>query len=184
MKKTLITLAIGLGLASNAAFAAETGSIRFFGTITAGPCNIQVVDPISKQPLDRVDMGNPAASKFVAIGDEASTRPFGLMVNPGTGCIIDPNVPVRVTFSALHGGAGAGGALYGLESGTGSAKNVALTIKDDTATAIPNGVPSKEYSLDATDPTIMLFSAAYKSTAAGVTAGAANTDIGFSVDIP
>lgn len=182
MKQTLIALGIGLGLASTTALAAETGSIRFYGNITAGPCNIEIVDPVGGNPLDRVDMGNVAASRFATIGDEAQSRLFGLKVTPGAGCVVDPTTPYHVTFTALHGGAGTGGELYGLESG--GAQNLAMIIKDDAGTAIPNGVPSKDYLLDDTDPTVMRFSAAYKSTATGVTAGAANTDVSFSIDIP
>lgn len=181
MKKTLITLAIGLGLASNAAFA-NTGSINFYGQVHAGTCPIVIVDPSTGLPMARINMGNVNVSQFTAIGDEAASRAFGMRITPGGGCTITAGSSAKVTFTAAYGGAGAAGELYALEPG--GANNLALTIKDNAGTPVVNGTPSKDYPLDDTNPTTMIFSAAYKSTAAGVTAGTANTDVQFLVDIP
>lgn len=179
MKKTLITLTLGLGLASNAAFA-NTGSINFYGQVTAGTCPIVIIDPSTGLPVARVNMGNVNVSQFNAIGDEAASRAFGMRVTPGSGCVIGGNA--KVTFTAAYGGAGTGGALYALEPG--GANDLALTIKDNAGKPVVNGTPSKEYPLDKTNPTTMIFSAAYKSTGTAVTAGTANTDVQFLVDIP
>ncbi|KAF1311375.1 fimbrial protein [Pseudomonas putida] len=181
MKKTLITLAIGLGLASNAAFA-NTGSINFYGQVHAGTCPIQIIDPSTGLPVARINMGNVNVSQFTAIGDEAASRAFGMRVTPGGGCVVTAGTSAKVTFTAAYGGAGTGGALYALEPG--GANNLALTIKDNTGAPVVNGTPSKDYPLDDTNPTTMIFSAAYKSIGTGVTAGTANTDVQFLVDIP
>lgn len=79
MKKTLIALAVGLGLASSAAFA-NTGSINFYGQVHAGTCPIEIIDPSSGLPVARVNMGNVSVSQFKATGDEAASRAFGMRV--------------------------------------------------------------------------------------------------------
>ena len=179
MKKTLITLAIGLGLASNAS--ANNGSIHFHGHVYTGTCPIVIIDPSTDLPMSRVNMGNVNASQFKATGDEAGTRAFGMRITPGGGCVVNAGT-ASVTFTGGYGGAGTGGALYALAPD--GAKNLALTIKDDTGTPVANGMPSKDYIVDPTDETTMIFSAAYKSVGTAVTAGSANTDVQFLVDIP
>lgn len=181
MKKTLLTLAIGLGLASNAAFA-NTGSINFYGQVHAGTCPIVIIDPSTGLPVARINMGNVSVSQFNAIGDEAASRAFGMRVTPGGGCVVPPNSSAKVTFTAAYGGAGTGGELYALEPG--GANDLALTIKDNAGTPVVNGTASKDYPLDDTKPTTMIFSTAYKSIGTAVTAGTANTDVQFLVDIP
>lgn len=182
MKKTLLTLAIGLGLASNAAFA-KTGSINFYGQVHAGTCPIEIIDPSTGLPVARINMGNVSVSQFENPGDEAALRAFGMRITPGSGgCTIPSTKKTQVTFTGAYGGAGTGGALYALEPG--GAKNLALTIKDNDGTPVVNGQPSKEYPLDDAKPTTMIFSVAYKSVGADVSAGTANTDVQFLVDIP
>ncbi|MFJ7009305.1 fimbrial protein [Pseudomonas putida] len=181
MKKTLITLAIGLGLASNAAFA-NTGSINFYGQVHAGTCPIVIIDPSTGLPMSRVNMGNVSVSQFKAVGDEAALRAFGMRVTPGGGCVVGAASTATVTFTGAYGGAGTGGALYALEPG--AATDLALTIKDNDGTPVVNGTRSKAYTLDPVNPTTMIFSAAYKSVGTAVTAGSANTDVQFLVDIP
>jgi len=180
MKKTLIALAVGLGLASSAAFA-NTGSINFYGQVHAGTCPIEIIDPSSGLPVARVNMGNVSVSQFKATGDEAASRAFGMRVTPGGGCVVTPGSNAKVTFTAAYGGAGTGGTLYALEPG--GANDLAMTIKDNTGTPVDNGSASKDYPLHATNPTTMIFSAAYKSIGPAVTAGTANTDVQFLVDI-
>ncbi|EKT4485041.1 type 1 fimbrial protein [Pseudomonas putida] len=179
MKKTLITLAIGLGLASNAAFA-NTGSINFYGQVHAGTCPIVIIDPSTGLPMSRVNMGNVNVSQFKTVGDEAALRAFGMRVTPGGGCVVGGTA--TVTFTGAYGGAGTGGALYALEPG--AVNDLALTIKDNDGTPVVNGTRSKAYTLDSVNPTTMIFSAAYKSVGTAVTAGSANTDVQFLVDIP
>lgn len=177
MKKTLLALA--LGLSGTAAFA-NTGSINFYGQVHAGTCPIVIIDPQTGLPMSRIHMGNVNAAQFETVGAEAASRPFAMRVTPGSGCTVTTGKG-SVTFTGAYGGAGTGNALYAMQPG--GATGVALTIKDDTGAPVVNGTLSKEYDLDDTNPTDMLFSAAYRSVDAAVTAGQANTDIQFVVDV-
>lgn len=175
MKKTLITLGLTLGTLTGVAHA-NTGSINFHGQVTAGTCSIEIVDPTTGLPLSRVFMGNVPASNFEAVGTEFGTRAFSMRVTPGTNCVTASKTGV-VTFTGAYGAAGAASDLHALEPG--SAAGLALAIKDNAGTLIANGSDSRDYDLDDTNPTDMLFSASYRSTAATVTAGTANTDIAY-----
>ncbi|WP_043203470.1 fimbrial protein [Pseudomonas putida] len=184
MKKALLALALGITSSTTFAATVGTGSIHFYGRIDSGTCPIEIIDPVTGNPEsgNRILMGNVDASQFKAANDEAAARSFGMRITPGGGCTVSPGDVANLTFTGAFGGAGTGGTLYALESG--GATNLALTLKDNTGDPIANGSTSKDYPLDETQPTIMLFSAAYKSTAAAVTAGAANTSVQFVVDIP
>lgn len=177
MKNT--ALALILGLASTTAFA-NTGSINFHGEVHAGTCPIIIIDPQTGLPMSRIHMGNVNAAQFKTAGAEAASRPFAMRVTPTAGCVVTTGEGT-VTFTGAYGGAGTGNALYALQPGGSS--GLALTIKDDTGTAVANGALSKEYTLSTTAPTDMLFSAAYQSVAGTVTPGQANTDIQFLVDV-
>ncbi|AYN15118.1 type 1 pili subunit FimI [Pseudomonas monteilii] len=184
MKKALLALALGITSSTTFAATVGTGAIHFYGRIDSSTCPIEIIDPITGNPEsgNRILMGNVDASQFTAAGSEAAARSFGMRITPGGGCTVSPNDVANLTFTGAFGGAGTSGALYALEAG--GAQNLALVLKDDTGTPIANGSTSKDYPLDPTKPTTMLFSAAYKSTAAGVTAGPANTSVQFVVDIP
>ncbi|TLP61069.1 MULTISPECIES: fimbrial protein [Pseudomonas] len=175
MKKTLIALGLSLGATAGIAHA-NTGSINFHGQVTAGTCSIEIIDPSTGLPLSRVFMGNVPASKFEAIGTEFGSRAFSMRVTPGTNCDTTGKKGV-VTFTGAYGAAGAGGDLHALEPG--STDGLALAIKDITGALIANGSDSKDYDLDETDPTDMQFSAHYRSTAASVAPGPANTDLAY-----
>lgn len=182
MKHMLIPLAIGLGLASSTAFAAEVGrgSINFYGQINSSSCPIEIIDPSTGLPVARINMGNVNAAQFGNVGTEAAQRTFGMRITPG-GCSVQAGQSALVTFTGAYGGAGAGGTLYALEPG--GATNLALVIRDSKDKPIFNGQQSNAFPIDATDPTTIIFSAAYQSTGAPVSAGSANTDVAFVVDI-
>ena len=178
MKKLLTTAALAMSLSSTAF--ANTGNIEFYGTITSGTCSIEIVDPATGGKLDRVSMGNVASGRFTAVGSESNLRPFAMRVTPDTGCDTSANKGY-VTFKGRFGSTGTGGVLHALKAG--GATNLGLAIKDNSNTLIPNGSESKAYDLDATNPTDMLFYAAYRATAIPVTAGAANTVVSFDFDL-
>ncbi len=184
MKKAFIALALGITSSTTFAATVGTGAIHFYGTIDSSTCPIEIIDPVTSNPEggNRILMGNVDASEFKATGSEAASRGFGMRITPGAGCDILPGSVANVSFTGAFGGAGTGGALYALEPG--GAQNLALVIKDESGTPIANGSSSKDYALDPVQPTLMRFSAAYQSTAAAVTAGAANTSVQFVVDIP
>ncbi|UVL79955.1 type 1 fimbrial protein [Pseudomonas putida] len=185
MKKALLALALGITSSTTFAATVGTGSIHFYGRIDSGTCPIEIIDPVTGNPEsgNRILMGNVDASQFTGNGSEAAARSFGMRITPGGGCAVKTGDVANVTFTGAFGGAGTGGVLYALEPG--SASNLALTLKDNTGAAIPNGSVSRDYPLDENNPTTMLFSAAYKQSAAtAVTAGPANTSVQFVVDIP
>lgn len=177
MKKLLTTAALAMSLSSTA-FASDF--IEFNGTITSGTCAIEIVDPATGSKMDRISMGNVASGRFTAIGSEGNLRPFAMRVTPGTGCDTSTNQGY-VTFNGAFGSAGTAGELHALEAS--GATNLGLAIKDKTNTLIANGSESKPYDLDDTNPTDMLFYAAYRATAIPVTAGAANTVVSFVFDL-
>ncbi|QCI11374.1 type 1 fimbrial protein [Pseudomonas putida] len=180
MKKILV--ALGLGMASHQALA-NTGAINFFGQVQSGTCAIEIIDPSTGLPASRIRMGNVNASEFKKADDEAASRSFGLRLTPGSaGCILLPGANASVTFTGSYGGAGASGTLYALEPG--GASGLALVIKDNLGAPIDNGVASRPYPLHDSLPTDMIFTAAYKAIDASVTAGLANSDVQFRVDIP
>lgn len=176
-----IALALSFGLASSSSLA-DTGSISFHGQIDAGTCAIEIIDPDTGLPLSRVYMGSVNTAQFTHVDQEAVVRAFAMRLTPGAGCLLVPGANASVTFTGSYGGAGARGTLYALEPG--GSTGLALSIKDDSGVPVAHGVPSKLYPLDDSRPTRMLFSAAYKAIALPVTAGQANTDIRFLVDIP
>ncbi|MDZ5602162.1 type 1 fimbrial protein [Pseudomonas sp. RP23018S] len=177
--KTLV-FAIGLVLTSQQTMA-NTGSIGFFGQVNNGTCPIEIIDPSTGLPANRIYMGNVNTAQFEQEDDEAATRAFGLRITPGNGCILLPGANASVTFTGNYGGAGANGTLYALEP-TG-ASGLALIIKDNLGTPIDNGLASKQYPLHDSKPTDMLFSVAYKAIDTQVSAGFANGDVQFRVDI-
>ena len=176
-----LVIAFGLAMASQQTLA-NTGSINFFGQVSSGTCAIEIIDPSTGLPTSRIFMGNVNAAQFKQADDEAANRAFGLRLTPGRGCILLPGASASVTFTGSYGGAGASGTLYALEPG--GAKGLALIIKDNVGTPVDNGIASKQYPLHDSQPTDMLFSAAYKATATQVTAGFANSDVQFRVDVP
>lgn len=174
MKKTFIALALTMGATGMAQ--ANTGSINFHGQVTAGTCSIEIIDPTTGLPLSRVFMGNVPASEFTAVGTEFGSRAFSMRVTPGVACDLSTQKG-SVTFTGAYGPAGGASDLHALEPG--STSGLALAIKDSNGALIANGAESRDYDLSATAPTDMLFSAHYRSTAATVAAGPANTDVAY-----
>ncbi len=179
-----VLFAVGLSMTSSASFAATvaTGSVHFFGNVDSGTCAVEIIDPSTGQTASRILMGNVNSAQFKQADDEAANRSFGLRLTPGDGCILIPGTSATVTFTGKHGSAGAAGTLYALAPG--SSTGLALIIRDDLGTPISPTVPSRQYLLNDSKPTNMLFSAAYKATTSSVTAGLAKTDVGFNIDIP
>ncbi|MNF52752.1 Type-1 fimbrial protein, A chain precursor [compost metagenome] len=185
MKKSLLTLPLGLALAlaGQAAFAL-TGTINFQGRIDSVTCPIDVIDPVTGAPGGPILIGYTYTDKFPNVGDESVGKTFQLKITPGAGCTVPPgSTAATVTFSSVHGGVGPGNELYGLKPLTGVATGLGVAIKDNLGALIPNGGTSKSYPISITDPSTMAFHAVYKSHAATVTAGPAEADVNFTVNI-
>ncbi len=180
MKQSL--LALSLLLAGTSAFA-TTGTINFNGQINGSTCAVEVVNPESGAVGNLVQMGAPLVADFGAVGSEAGGRSFALRVSGQ--CGLDPESPnyAAVTFTGVQGGAGADNSLFAIKGGTGTAKGVGVVLKDNTGTQVKNGDASAQYPLNGTGASNLFFTAAYRSTLAAVTAGAADADVAFVVSI-
>lgn len=179
MKKTLMALA--LGLASSAAFAAdETGKILFKGHINGGStCPIEVVEP-GLGGLGWVDLGVYPV-KYFASSTSTTDVAFALRVEADATCVIAPGSEATVKFDSVNGDAGAAGEFYAIR--TAGAGGVALEIKDEDYKSIPPRTDSKNYPLASTGTTDMKFYASLTKTGT-VTDGAANADVNFTVTLP
>jgi type 1 fimbria pilin len=180
MKKTLIALALAMG-ASAAHALPDTGTILFTGKVNGNTCSIEIVDPYNGAVLNPIVLPEAEASQLTgAVDKESSPLGFGLSITAGTSC--DPTGKKGVvSFSGKDGPAGAGDTLHALHAG--SAAGVALAIKDNTGTVIPWGAESKEYDLNDTGESTMLFYANLRSTAATVSAGPVNATVPFVFEL-
>jgi type 1 fimbria pilin len=182
MKTSLFALPLGLalGLAATSAFA-TTGTINFSGKITSATCPIEIVNPESGATGNLVPLGAVDTGVFKGTGTEGGGRGFQMRITPDSACVLDPTkLNATVTFTSVQGG---GGDHYGIKPVAGAATGVAVAIKDNTHALVKNGTRSAIYPLSATDPTLMYFTALYIATAATVTAGPADADVNFRVDI-
>ncbi|MBH3430262.1 fimbrial protein [Pseudomonas alkylphenolica] len=180
MKKTLVTLA--LGMACNSAFAAdETGPLNFYGNIYGGgTCPIEVVDPRSGV-IPKVSLGNFTNKYFTTSGTATPDVAFALRVTPGDGCVIPPDAKTTVTYVPLSGIVGTN--LYGIRRGPVTGLGVA--IKDRNHTKVVPNVASIEYDLYESLPTDMIFHASYESFEDEVTGqGLAEAEVTFVVSLP
>ncbi|MDU9389385.1 fimbrial protein [Pseudomonas sp. zfem002] len=179
MKTFLI--ALPLLLVGTSAFA-TTGTINFSGQINGSTCSVEVVNPDSGAVGNLVQMGAPLVSDFPAIGSEAGGRSFALRVKGECGLSADDPNYATVKFGGIQGGAGADQSLFGIKPGAGTARGVAVAIRDRTGTQVRNGEDSAQYPLNATGASDLFFTAVYQSTAA-VTAGSADADVAFIVSV-
>ncbi|APC14458.1 hypothetical protein BLL42_01420 [Pseudomonas frederiksbergensis] len=182
MKTSLfaLPLALAMGLAATSAFAAD-GRINFTGKISSATCPIEIVNPENGNVSNLVSLGWVDSSAFKGVNTVAGERSFQMRVTPGSACVLDPlKLDATVTFNSVYGG---GGDHYGLKPNGSPARGVAVAIKDVSGAFIKNGDTSVVYKLDATDPTLMDFSAMYIATAATVTPGPADSDVEFTLSL-
>lgn len=182
MKLSLLTLPLGLMLSVAVTSAyATTGTINFAGKITSATCPIQIINPETGLEDNTVPMGEVDVSEFTSVGTQRGGGGFQMRITPDSVCVMDPSkLNATVTFTSVQGG---GGDHYGIKHVSGAATGVAVAIKDFTGALIPSGSTSAIYPLNETDPTLMYFVASYISTQATVTAGPAQADVNFSVNI-
>lgn len=182
MKTTLLALPLSLamGLLATTANAAD-GRINFTGKINSSTCPIDIVNPDNGAVSNLVNLGWVDSKAFTAVGATAGERIFQMRITPGSACVLDPTkLNATVTFNSVYGG---GGDHYGLKPLSNSATGVAVAIQDKSNNYIKNGDTSVIYQLSETDPTLMDFKAMYIATAASVTAGPADSDVEFTLNI-
>ncbi|WP_278940017.1 fimbrial protein [Pseudomonas helleri] len=182
MKTSLFIFPFGLALslAATSAFAFD-GTINFSGKISSATCPIEIVNPESGAVSNLVPLGSVDTGDFNGKGSEGGGRGFQMRITPGSSCVLDPaKLNATVTFRSVQGG---GGDYYGIKPVAGAATGVAVAIKDNTGTLLKSGDASAIYPLSETDPTLMYFTAVYIATAGAVTAGPADADAEFRVDV-
>ena len=181
MKNTLFTLSFGLAISAVATSAsAFDGTINFAGKINSATCPIEIIDPVSGQEGNLVELGEVDVSEFAGLGSEAGGRGFQLRITPNATCTITAPANAKVTFNSVQGGAGD---YYGIKPLPGAAQGVAIALRDNSGTLLPGGTASTVYPLSDTDATLMYFTASYVAIEATVDAGPANADVNFRVDI-
>ncbi|KAB0488510.1 major type 1 subunit fimbrin (pilin) [Pseudomonas reinekei] len=184
MNKTLLALTLGLAasVAGTSAFASSVGQINFTGNINANTCPIDAIDP-GTGATGPINLGSVAAPDFGGAADtEVGGREFALRIKDGAVCGFAPGDTASVRFDSTHGSAGTGGRYYAIQ--TGGATGVALAIKDNDGKHVDSGTQSKDYPLNATGETRMIFNAKYRSTAATVVPGPVIANINFLVTLP
>lgn len=183
MKKSLLTLPLGLvlALAGQSAFAL-TGTIDFTGRIDSATCPIDVIDPITGHPGGPIVIGYAQTKDFPTSGSESVGKTFHLRLTPGGGCVVS-GTSATVTFNGVHGGVGAGNALYALMPVANAATGIGVAIKDNLGALIPHGGTSRAYPISTSAASDMAFHAVYRSHQTAVTAGAATASINFTVNI-
>ncbi|MCS2171956.1 fimbrial protein [Scandinavium sp. TWS1a] len=172
MKNNVIAMAIAATAVLSAANSfATSGQVNFTGEIIDAGCD--VINTVSN-PL-QVNLGQVAKSEFVNAGDTAAVTGFNIQLT---------NCPISVsTASIKFDGAALNGdnSVLALTQGVGVATGVGIQISDQSG-VLPLAQQSMAYSLQSGSTMNNLpFTARYKSVAATVTAGPANSVANFSV---
>ncbi|MCU6161717.1 MULTISPECIES: fimbrial protein [Enterobacter] len=172
MKTKMIVAALvaASSLSAANAIAGGIGQVNFTGAISDDTCTI--VNTVSN-PLD-VTLGTYSSKEFTAVGDATAKVGFDIAL---TAC------PVSVTAASVNfdGTTDATNAdLLALTAGTGVATGVGIQMYDEDGAELAIHTASKSYPLVTGDNNLPFY-AAYKSTAATVTAGTANSVANFSI---
>ncbi|UVL63657.1 type 1 fimbrial protein [Pseudomonas sp. B21-032] len=155
---------------------AADGEINFSGDITANTCAIVITDP-NGGSTGNVNLGSVQASSLANAGDVAGGNAFSLTVDTSGGNCDITGKQAKVTFLALSGAAGPSGQWLGTDGG--SARNVAIQLKDASGREVAIGSPSSDY-LDLAEP--MRFTANYIATGTAAP-GPVTAKASFTVDI-
>lgn len=173
MKKNLIiaVLAAASAVTMSNAFAAA-GTVNFTGEILDAACTVDV-----NSQNQTVVLGSYNKSEFTASGDVTAPKKFTIVLK---------DCPAAVnTAHVLFDGApeATDSTLLAIDSSVaGAATNVAINLMTADMTQLPlHGDNSYRYTLSSTTDNNLDFYAQYKSTAASVTAGPANSVANFSV---
>ncbi|SNY79604.1 fimbrial protein [Enterobacter sp. CC120223-11] len=173
MKKNLIAVAIAATavLSMSNAFAAA-GTVNFTGEILDAACTVDVASQ-----NQTVALGQYNKSEFTAAGDTTAAKKFNVVLKDCPATVTSAHVmfdgkPDTTNSSLLAIDSSVAGAA------TGVAINLMTADKADLGLHGDNGY---RYTLVSTADNTLDFYAQYKSTAAAVTAGPANSVANFSV---
>ncbi|YCI83123.1 fimbrial protein [Enterobacteriaceae bacterium] len=174
MKKNVFAVAFAtVAVLSASSVLAADGTVNFTGEIIDQACTVE----IGTSNTLTVDLGKVAKSSFAAVGDDASITKFSMKLKACPESITSAKVKFDGPNDATDS------SLLALTSETGVAKGVAIALMTADKTDLGlNSVSDYSYALKATEENTLDFYAAYRSTAATVVAGKANSTATFSIN--
>lgn len=173
MKKNLIAVAFAAVAAVSVSNAfAAAGTVNFTGEILDAACKVDVASQ-----NQTVALGAYNKSEFAAAGDVTAAKKFTIVLKDCPAAVTSAHVRFDGTPETTDSN------LLAIDSSVaGAATNVAINLMSADMVQLPlHGENTYRYSLSSTADNNLDFYAQYKSTAATVTAGPANSVTNFSV---
>lgn len=169
-RKTLAGLALVLSGFGTGAMASTDGTVKFNGEIVDTPC------VVSTDSTDQtVTLGKVKSSTFAAVKDTSADQGFSIKLE-------ECDASVKKTANVIFTGSqdSTDNTLLAISNVAGAATGVGIEIMNNDGTAIPMGEAGADNTLQNGENTLN-FKAHYKSTAASVTPGVANSQADFQV---
>ncbi|WBM72576.1 fimbrial protein [Buttiauxella sp. WJP83] len=173
MKKNIIAVAFAAVAALSASNAfATAGTVNFTGEILDAACTVDVASQ-----NQTVALGSYNKSEFAATGAVTAAKKFTIVLKDCPAAVTAAHVRFDGTPEATDS------TLLAIDSTVaGAATNVAINLMSADMVQLPlHGDNGYNYVLSSTANNNLDFYAQYKSTAAAVTAGPANSVANFSV---
>ena len=172
MKKMFViaSMAAAISMSAASVYAGGAGQVNFAGTITDAGCTI--TNTVSN-PLN-VKLGTYSSKEFTKSGDTTAKSSFKISLSDCPDTVTKASVIFDGTPDSNNT------TLLKLTQDDGVATGVAIQLYDISGAELPLFTASKSYTL-ASGTNDLSFMAAYKSTAATVTAGPANAVANFSI---
>lgn len=173
MKKNIIAIAFAAVSALSASNAfATAGTVNFTGEILDAACTVDVASQNQS-----VALGSYNKSEFGASGAVTAAKKFTVVLKGCPAAVTSAHVRFDGTPATTDSN------LLAIDSTvTGAATNIAINLMSADMTQLPlHGDNAYRYTLSSTADNNLDFYAQYKSTAATVTAGPANSAANFSV---
>lgn len=168
-RKALASLALVLSAFGSTAMAAD-GTVKFNGDIVDTPC------VVSTDSADQtVTLGKVKASTFAKAKDISKDQGFSIKLEE-----CDATVKKTATVMFIGSQDSADNTLLALSNDSGAATGVGIEILNNAGTVIPMGTASSDNALQ-TGENVLNFKAHYKSTAATVGVGPANSQADFQI---
>lgn len=173
MKKNIIVIALSVaaGLSASNVFA-SAGTVNFTGEILDAACTVDVASQ-----NQTVALGSYNKSEFADTGDVTAAKKFTIVLKDCPSAVADAHVRFDGTPETTDS------TLLAIDSTvSGAATNVAINLMSADMVQLPlHGENGYNYVLSSTEDNDLDFYAQYKSTAAVVTPGPANSVANFSV---
>lgn len=173
MKKNLIAVAFAaVAVMSASNVFAAAGTVNFTGEILDAACKVDVASQ-----NQTVVLGAYNKTEFAAAGDVTAAKKFSIQLTDCPTSVTSAHIQFDGTPNSTNSD------LLAIDSSVaGAATNVAINLMTADKAALPlHGDNNYRYALSSTAANNLDFYAQYKSTAAAVTAGPANSVANFSV---